>query len=193
MILTLLLVCSTYASAAMPAEGDSTTAGNQPLRVMTFKAVPGTARTYYYHRDHLGSTTLITNKSGEVVQRVEYLPTGETFIEQQDTSWVSPYKFNGRSALRDAFRAKRGKKELDEETGLYYYGARYYDPRLSMWLGTDPMQGKYPGISTYAFCHNNPIMMRDLDGKDDVYLKASQYEKEAKEKARVLGYDYDKM
>ena len=62
-----------------------------------------------------------------------------------------------------------------------------------MWLGTDPMQGKYPGISTYAFCHNNPIMMRDLDGKDDVYLKASQYEKEAKEKARVLGYDYDKM
>ena len=198
------------------AEGDSTMAANQAMRVVTFKAVPGTERTYYYHRDHLGSTTLITNKSGEVVQRVEYLPTGETFIEQQDTSWVSPYKFNGRSALRDAFflrcttkaskffldesgkaererRAKRGKKELDEETGLYYYGARYYDPRQSMWLGTDPMQGKYPGISTYAFCHNNPIMMRDLDGKDDVYLKASQYEKEAKEKARVLGYDYDKM
>ena len=178
---------------ARTADGDSTTACSQSIRVVTFKAVPGTARTYYYHRDHLGSTTLITNKSGEVVQRVEYLPTGETFIEQQDTSWVSPYKFNGRSALRDAFRAKRGKKELDEETGLYYYGARYYDPRLSMWFGTDPMQGKYPGISTYAFCHNNPIRMRDLDGKDDVYLKASQYEKEAKEKARVLGYDYDKM
>ena len=191
---------------ARTADGDSTTAANQSMRVVTFKAVPGTERTYYYHRDHLGSTTLITNESGEVVQRVEYLPTGETFIEQQDTSWVSPRKFNGRSALRDAFflrcitkasklerRAKRGKKELDEETGLYYYGARYYDPRLSMWLGMDPMQGKYPGISTYAFCHNNPIMMRDLDGKDDVYLKASQYEKEAKEKARVLGYDYDKM
>ncbi len=84
--------------------------------------------------DHIGSTTLITNKSGEVVQRVEYLPTGETFIEQQDTSWVSPYKFNGRSALRDAYRAKRGKKELDEETGLFYYGARYYNPRYSLWL-----------------------------------------------------------
>ena len=70
MILTLLLVCSTYASAAMPADGDSTTAGNQSMRVVTFKAVPGTARTYYYHRDHLGSTTLITNDSGEVVQRV---------------------------------------------------------------------------------------------------------------------------
>ena len=42
--------------------------------------------------DHIGSTTLITNKSGEVVQRVEYQPTGETFIEQQDTSWVSMEK-----------------------------------------------------------------------------------------------------
>ena len=148
----LSLHAQSYASAAMPAEGDSTSAGNQPMRVMTFKAVPGTARTYYYHRDHLGSTTLITNKSGEVVQRVEYLPTGETFIEQQDTTWTSPYKFNG--------------KELDEETGLYYYGARYYDPRQSMWLGTDPMQGKYPGICTYAFCHNNPVRFIDYDGKD---------------------------
>lgn len=52
-IITLLLVCSTHASAAKPAEGIS--------------------------------TAMITNKSGEVVQRVEYLPTGETFIEQQDT------------------------------------------------------------------------------------------------------------
>ena len=70
-ITTLLLVCSTHASAAIPAKGDSTMDANQSMRVVTFKAVPGTARTYYYHRDHLGSTTLITNKSGEVVQRVE--------------------------------------------------------------------------------------------------------------------------
>ncbi len=120
--------------------------------------------------DHLGSTTLITNKSGEVVQRVEYLPTGETFIEQQDTSWVSPHKFNGRLALRDVFETTWRKKELDEETGLYYYGARYYDPRLSMWHGTDPMQEKYPGISTYAFCHLNPIKIIDINGKDTVNL-----------------------
>ena len=152
-ITTLLLLCSTHASAAMPVEGDSTSVGEQPMRVVTFKAVPGTARTYYYHRDHLGSTTLITNDSGEVVQRVEYLPTGETYIEQQDTSWVSPYKFNG--------------KELDEETGFYYYGARYYDPRLSLWLGTDPMQGKYPGVSTYAYCMGNPVKFVDPDGKDN--------------------------
>ena len=97
----------------------------------------------------LGSTTLITNDSGEVVQRVEYLPTGETFIEQQGTSWSSPHKFNGRSALRDAFflrcttkasklerRAKRGKKELDKMHGLDWYdsSARYYDHVLGIIL-----------------------------------------------------------
>ena len=53
-ITTLLLVCSTHASAATPAEGDSTTAGSQSMRVVTFKAVPGTERTYYYHRNHRG-------------------------------------------------------------------------------------------------------------------------------------------
>ena len=92
-ITTLLLVCSTHASAAMPADGDSTTAGNQAMRVVTFKAVPGTARTYYYHRDHLGSTTLITNKSGNVVQRIEYLPYGEVFLGQKNISVIS--KING--------------------------------------------------------------------------------------------------
>ena len=100
-ITTLLLMCSTHASAATPAEGDSTPAANQAMRVVTFKAVPGMARTYYYHHDHLGSTTLITNESGEVVQRVEYLPYGEVFLERHGGDNHSmPHKFNGRSALR---------------------------------------------------------------------------------------------
>ena len=114
-ITTLLRMCSIHASAAMPAEGDSTTAGSQSMRVVTFKAVPGTERTYYYHRDHLGSTTLITNKSGEVVQRVEYLPYGEVFLERHGGDNHSmPHKFNGRSALRDAFETTWRKKELDK-------------------------------------------------------------------------------
>ena len=125
-----------------------------------------------YHKDHLGSTTLITNKSGEVVQRVEYLPTGETFIEQQDTSWVSPYKFNGRSALRYAFRAKRGKKELDEETGLYYYGSRYYDTRFCVWVSVDPLSNHYPAKTPYSFLSNNPISRIDPNGLWDIDVHA---------------------
>ena len=94
--------------------------------------------------DHLGSSSIVTNGNGEVTQHIEYLPSGEVFLEQNNTNWNTPYKFNG--------------KELDEETGLYYYGARYYDPRLSMWYGTDPMQGNNPDVSTYSFCHHNPVL-----------------------------------
>jgi RHS repeat-associated protein len=65
----------------------------------------------------------------------------------------SPYKFNG--------------KELDGETGLYYYGARYYDPITSVWLSVDPLATKYPGNSPFLFCHDNPINRIDLKGLDD--------------------------
>jgi RHS repeat-associated protein len=102
---------------------------------------------YYYHSDHLGSTSLIANLDGEIVQHVEYVPFGEVFIEERNNTWNTPYLFNA--------------KELDEETGLYYYGARYYDSRVSVWLGVDPTWKKYSGISTYAYCANNPIKFID--------------------------------
>ena len=54
LIITLLLMCSTYASAATPAEGDSTTAASQSMRVVTFKAVPGTERLFYFGKFYNG-------------------------------------------------------------------------------------------------------------------------------------------
>ena len=62
----------------------------------------------------------------------------------------SPYKFNG--------------KELDEETGFYYYGARYYDPRISVWQSVDPLAEKYPEVSPYVYCMQNPVNIIDPDG-----------------------------
>ncbi|MEH2875017.1 RHS repeat-associated core domain-containing protein [Segatella copri] len=62
----------------------------------------------------------------EVVQSIEYVPFGEVFVEERNNIWNTPYLFNA--------------KEFDEETGLYYYGARYYDSRHSLWISTDPMQ-----------------------------------------------------
>ena len=105
---------------------------------------------YFYHSDHLGSTLYVTTGDGGEYQQVEYTPFGEIFVESDSLSWDNPYLFNG--------------KELDEETGLYYYGARYYDPRTSLWLSTDPMELKYPNVSTYAYCANNPINIVDLKG-----------------------------
>jgi RHS repeat-associated protein len=55
---------------------------------------------------------------------------------------------------------------LDEETGLYYYGARYYDARISVWLSADPLQEKYPNVSTYVYCVQNPVKFIDPNGRE---------------------------
>ena len=125
---------------------------------------------FYYHPDHLGSSSYITNLDGEVVQHVEYVPFGEVFIEERNSTWNTPYLFNG--------------KEFDEETGLYYYGARYYDARLSLWMSVDPisnydplnsenyLDGEHNGgvrnhynLNPYIYCYQNPVKLSDPDGK----------------------------
>ena len=107
---------------------------------------------FYYHPDHLGSSSYITNLDGEVSQHIEYVPFGEVFIEERNNTWNTPYLFNA--------------KEFDEETGMYYYGARYYEPRLSLWMSADPKQDKYPNVSSYCYVMDNPIKLIDPDGKD---------------------------
>ncbi|MBR3959466.1 MAG: RHS repeat-associated core domain-containing protein, partial [Bacteroidales bacterium] len=58
-------------------------------------------------------------------------------------------------------------KEKDSETGLYYFGARYYDPSLSgLFLSVDPMADKYPSLSPYAYCAWNPVKLVDPDGRE---------------------------
>ena len=111
---------------------------------------------FYYHSDHLGSSNYITNLDGEVVQHVEYVPFGEVFIEERNNIWNTPYLFNA--------------KEFDEETGLYYYGARYYDPKLSLWISTDPLQEKNILFSSYCFTNNSPINIIDYNGEDGVRI-----------------------
>ena len=60
-------------------------------------------------------------------------------------------------------------KERDEETGYSYFGARYYHPDLSIWLSVDPMSDKYPSLSPYAYCGNNPVKLVDPDGRTVEY------------------------
>lgn len=103
---------------------------------------------YFYFQDHLGSSTYITDINGEIAQYSAYTPYGEMFCEYRN---VTPYRFNG--------------KELDTETGLYYYGARYYNPATALWLGVDPLASKYPGVSPYVYCVGNPVKYVDPDGR----------------------------
>jgi len=83
-------------------------------------------------------------------QHIEYFPYGETFFERRMDYWNTPYKFNA--------------KELDRETGLYYYGARYYSPEVSIWLSVDPLADKYPSLSPYCYVAKDPIKFVDPDG-----------------------------
>ena len=58
-------------------------------------------------------------------------------------------------------------KERDEESGLSYFGARYYSSDLSIWLSVDPMSDKYPYQSNYVYCSNNPLKVIDPNGEDE--------------------------
>jgi RHS repeat-associated protein len=73
-------------------------------------------------------------------------------MTQRTISWNAPYTFSA--------------KEKDVETGYGYFGARYYDSGLSIWLSVDPMSDKYPSMSPYVYCANNPVMLVDPDGRD---------------------------
>ena len=106
-----------------------------------------------YHSDHLGSASWITNRAGDAIQHLQYLPYGAPFVDQRTTGYHERFRFTG--------------KERDEETGYGYFGARYMDHELmTMWLSVDPMADKYPSISPYVYCAWNPVKLVDPDGKE---------------------------
>jgi len=129
--------------------------------------------TYYYASDHLGSSSVLTTQTGSYHERIEYLPYGEVWVHNKANAngYTTTYKFTG--------------KELDTETGLYYFGARYYDAQVSRWISADkylelylPMKGnvditKIPGngvvyrsinLDAYNYGNDNPIRYIDPDG-----------------------------
>jgi len=93
---------------------------NRVATVNTQTGSPANPQTFYYHTDHLGSSSIITDASGAQVQYLEYTPYG-SLVRNEGTDVVK-HKFTG--------------KELDE-TGLYFYGARYYDPEIGRFISAD--------------------------------------------------------
>ena len=112
---------------------------------------------YFYHSDHLGSASWITDAAGTPIQHLQYLPYGEPFVNQRaaGSTYSERFRFTG--------------KERDAETGFGYFGARYMDHELmTMWLSVDPLADKYPNISPYNYCMWNPMKLVDPDGNDVV-------------------------
>jgi RHS repeat-associated protein len=85
------------------------------------------------------------------------MPTCSHTTQYRSTSYSARYTFSG--------------KERDEESGFSYFGARYYNSSYSIWLSVDPMADKYPSISPYAYCGNNPIKLVDPNGEDYEVVK----------------------
>ncbi len=108
---------------------------------------------YFYHSDHLGSTSYVTDADANPTQFVCYLPFGQAFVDEHTTRPEMPYKFNG--------------KEQDAETGVLYYGARYYDPNICVWYGVDPLAERHYDWSPYVYVLNNPLSNIDLYGYTD--------------------------
>ena len=161
------------------------------------------AKRYYYHSDHLGSAQFVTDWKGRQYEHIEYTPYGELWTYKSKTAMLFLTTYNNFLAKQpaglieevaaglDKLPFRFTGKELDEETGLYYYGARYLDPKYSRWLNGDPALGEYipqapvnddakkhnenlPGMGgvfntvnlhVYHYAGNNPVKYTDPDGE----------------------------
>jgi RHS repeat-associated protein len=120
---------------------------------------------FYFHPDALGSTAYGSDNTGKVVDHQLYFPSGETWVDEHTVA-PTPYQFTG--------------KELDPETNLYDFGARYYDARTGLWQSPDPsfdsqLDGSDGGgvaapvdLATYTYAQNNPVRLADPNGKEAI-------------------------
>jgi len=104
----------------------------------------------YFHGDHLGSSNVITDEESNVIARYEYRPFGS--VADQTGDYSTDVKYTGK---------------IQDDTGLYYYGARYYDPFIGRFITPDPTV-QHPDdpqdLNRYAYCRNNPIKYVDPSG-----------------------------
>lgn len=90
---------------------------------------------YWYHPDYIGNVEFVTDRTGQPYQHFYYAAFGDPMVSQHvgTGSFNSAFRFNA--------------KEYDEETGNYYYGARYYEPKSSIWMGVDGVRSFFWGVS----------------------------------------------
>ena len=132
----------------------------------------------YNYSDHLNSSCIEADEAGAVISLEEYYIYGGTAYQAKSNNISQKrYRFNG--------------KEKDDETGLYYYGARYYAPWLCRWVSCDPAGIEGSGFNMYWFCSGNPISRVDLDGKADIDAVLEPYKVREDNTRAGTGFNFD--
>ncbi|MBU0706222.1 hypothetical protein KJ807_03335 [Patescibacteria group bacterium] len=147
--------------------------------VPSVEASAGDEKIYYFLNDHLGSVDAVLDEQGNVVERRDYLPYGqERFVHEELNAPDTEQGFTG--------------KELDSETGLNYYGARYYDPITGRFITMDPLLlnldkmsqaqrnaflSNPQNLNMYSYAQNNPVRYVDSTGmyKEDFHYFLTLY------------------
>ncbi len=130
-------------------------AGGQRIALKTGSTVK------HYHTDHLSSTNIVTNDSGAKEEEIYYYPYGASRTDSNPA--IARHKYTG--------------QEGDGETGLYYYGARYYDPSIGRFISADtivPGPANPQALNRYSYVLNNPLLYTDPTGHFslDSFLKS---------------------
>ena len=123
-----------------------------------------TPTSHYYNRDHLGNIREVVSENGTIEQVTHYYPFGAPYSDSSVTNpALQPYKYNS--------------KEFDTAYKLntYDYGARQYDPLLTVWHGVDPLCEKDYATGAHVYCRNNPLRFVDVDGKRIIGLSIGSH------------------
>ncbi|MBU1685319.1 hypothetical protein KJ662_03625 [Patescibacteria group bacterium] len=143
------------------------------------EASAGDETTYYFLTDHLGSVDAVLDEQGNVVERRDYLPYGSERVKET---------FNGVPITDLGFTGQR----LDDETGLNYYGARYYDPVTGRFITMDPLLlnldkmsqaqrnaflSNPQNLNMYSYVQNNPVRYTDPTGmyEEDIHMYLTNF------------------
>jgi RHS repeat-associated protein len=146
------LIEEANSSGGVVARYEDTQNIDEPLAMLRSSA------TSYYNADGLGSVTSLTNSAGAAAETYTYDSFGK--VTASSGSLTNPFQYTGR--------------EMDPESGLYYYRARYYDPNVGRFLNEDPL-GFAPGPNFYAYVHNSPVSRNDPSGLWDSYTHSALY------------------
>lgn len=150
----------------------------------------GTGRWFYYLKDHLDSSDYVMTSDGVPVEQMLYRAYGtEHQPEVLSTAWADHEEDVADQKPREKTHHRFTGKYLDDATGLYYYGARYYDPALGRFISPDPLYMSDPercvtntiACTLFAYANNNPMAFIDPTGLEGIVQGDEAYRRQVEE------------